>query len=177
MKFSHCFLLLLLCGCSSAPFEITERLRLENPAALIIDSRPLASATLQWAPQPIDDFIISQNADGLKGRNVYQKIAVGRLISRRVEDYIGTLSKLDPDSPNRVIVTIKDAELNYKYGWSNLIYAKLLINAEITAGNQSRKKIYYRQVTNRPELTTEEMLAEVFDQIAIEIGRDILTSS
>ena len=167
-------LLLLLCGCTVAQFDLSERLTLDSPEALIVEGTPPAKVSLQWAPQPIEQFNISQNADGLTDRNDYRDFAVGRLISKRVEDYIGTVSQLVPAGDDRVTVTFNDASLNYKFGWRNLAYAKLLVNAEIQINNRSRKKIYYRQSVDRPELTAVAMLDAVFDEVAIEIGQDIL---
>jgi len=63
---------------------------------------------------------------------------VGRLISKRVEEYLGTLSHLTSESDNLVVVSIESASLNYKYAWNGLAYAKLMINTEMTAEGRSK---------------------------------------
>lgn len=176
MRIPLVLLLLLLSGCSVAPLAITEQLSLDSPEMLIIDKAPPESVSLDWAPQPIDDFIISQNADGFTGRNDYQDFAVGRLLSTRVEDYIETVSSVVAKSDNRAIVTIEAVNLDYKYSWKNLAYAKLLVNAEITANGKSRSKIYYRQIIDQPKMAATEMLESIFDEVAIEMSQDILTT-
>jgi hypothetical protein len=175
LRISLFMLLLLLFGCSAAPLEINDRLDLGDPEALILDIIPPEKMSLNWAPQPINDFIISQNADGLTGRNNYQDFAIGQLISKRVEDYLGTVSRIVPNSDNRATVTMESAQLNYKYGWKNLDYVKLLINATVTVDRKSRSKIYYRQIVDQPELSESEMLDEVFDGVSVELGQDILS--
>lgn len=176
MRILFLLLLMPLCGCSATPLHIPERLSLINPEALIIEGTPPQDIALSWQPTPIEDFIISQNADGFSGRNDYQDIAVGRLVSQRVEDYIGTFSKVASKSDNRATVTIESARLNYRYAWKELSYAKLLINAEISINGQSNRKIYYQQILDRSDLSTPEMFGAVFDRVATEIGQDILTA-
>lgn len=169
-------LLILLSACTAPPFEISEQLSLTSPAALIIEGVPPASLSLDWAPEPIEAFILSQNADGFTGGEDYQVVAVGRLISKRVEGYISNFSRLDQKSADHVIVTIEDARLNYKYGLNKLSYAKLLINAEIAINGESHRKVYFRQVDDQSDLSESTMLELVFDDVSIEIGQDILTT-
>lgn len=176
MKVLFLLLLIPLCGCSATSLEIPERLRLATPEALINDGLPPQDLSLNWQPNPIEDFIISQNADGISGRNDYQEIAVGRLISHRVEDYLGTLSRLDPKSDNRATVTIESARLNYRYAWNRLAYAKLLINAELSIRGKSNRKIYYQQILDPANFSEQEIFGEIFDRVAVEIGQDILAS-
>ena len=176
MRIPLFILLLLISGCSAAPLEISEQLSLDSPEMLIIDSTPPKSVSLKWAPQPIDQFIISQNADGFTGRNDYRDFAVGRLLSIRVEDYIKTVSSIVNDSDNQATITIEAVNLNYKYSIRNLAYAKLLVNAEITVNRKSKSKIYYRQIIDQPKMEASKMLESLFDEVAIEIGQDILST-
>lgn len=176
MRIPLFILLLLLSGCSAAPLEISEKLSLDSPEMLIIDTTPPQSVSLKWAPQPIDEFIISQNADGFSGRNDYRDFAVGRLISTRVEDYIGTVSSIVDDSDNQATITIESVNLNYKFRLKKLAYAKLLVNAEITANRKSKSKIYYRQTMDPPKIDASKVLESLFDEVAIEIGQDILST-
>ena len=169
-------ILILLSGCTGAPLEMTEHLSLDNPEMLIIENTPPKNISLNWAPQPIDDFIISQNADGFTGRDDYRDFAVGRLLSTRVEEYINTVSSIISNSENRAIVTIEAVNLSYKYGWNNLAYAKLLVNAAITANGKTRSKIYYQQLIDQSKMTPSKTLESLFDAVAIELSQEILTT-
>ncbi|MDT8420131.1 MAG: hypothetical protein RQ754_06835 [Desulfuromonadales bacterium] len=168
--------LLLLTGCSATPLDLSEQISRSSPQSLQLTAPPPSSLSLAWQPRPIDDFIISQNADGLIGGTRYQDIAIGRLISRRVAELLGSVTTLDPLSANQVIVTIEDARLGYKYGISRLAYANLLLNVTISADDRSHSKIYYRQSSDGTERSAAESLDVLFDSIAIEIAQDVLAT-
>jgi len=169
-------LLLLLAGCSAMPLELTEHISVNSPQTLQLVAPPPTSLNLAWQPQPIDDFIISQNADGVIGHTHYQDVAIGRLISRRVETLLRTVTSIDSQSDSLVTVSVEEARLGYKYGVNRLAYANLLLNVAIAAEGRSHSKIYYRQSTDQAGLSASESLEMLFDSLAIEIAQDVLAS-